>query len=67
MAGLSVLLFALYLAAALLAKTPPKDAQRYATMLAFAVLIPAVLTQRLPLTLVPLLSLFLAAYLRRAR
>lgn len=67
MAGLSVLLFALYLAAALLAKTPPKNGERHATMLAFLVLIPTVLTQRLPLTLVPLLSLFLAAYLRRAR
>ena len=67
MAGLSVLLFALYLAAALLARTPPGDGERHVTMLAFAVLIPAILTQRLPLTLVPLLSLFLAAYLHRAR
>ena len=67
MTGLFALLFALHLAAALLAKTPPRDGERHATMVAFAVLVPAVLTQRLPPTLVPLLSLFFAAYLHRAR
>ena len=67
MTGLIAFLFALHLAAALLAKTPPKDRESHATMLAFAVLVPAVLNQRLPLTLVPLLSLSLAAYLHRAR
>ena len=67
MVGLFVLMFVLHLAAALLAKKPPKDGERYLTMTTFVLLIPALLAQRLPLTLLPLLSLFLAAYLHRAR
>lgn len=67
MVGLFAFVFALHLAAALLAKQPPGDGERYATMAAFVLLVPALLAQRLPLTLLPLISLFFAAYLRRAR
>ena len=67
MVGLFVLVFALHLAAALLAKKPPSAGEQHATMVAFLLLIPTVLSLRLPPTLVPLLSLFLAAYLHRAR
>ena len=67
MVGLFVLVFALHLAAALLAKKPPSAGERHATMVAFLVLIPTLLNQRLPPTILPLLSLFFAAYLHRAR
>ena len=67
MVGFFVLVFALNLAAALLATKPPSAGERHATMVAFLLLIPTVLSLRLPPTLVPLLSLFLAAYLHRAR
>ena len=67
MVGLFVFVFALYLAAALLAKKPPGEGERHATMVAFLLLIPTLLNQRLPPTILPLLSLFFAAYLHRAR
>lgn len=58
MVGLFVLVFALYLAAALLAKKPPGEGERHASMVALLVLIPTLLSQRLPPTILPLLSLF---------
>lgn len=67
MVGLFVLVFALHLAAALLAAKPPGAGERHATMVAFLILIPTLLSSRLPPTLVSLLSLFFAAYLHRAR
>ena len=67
MAGLFVLVFALHLAAALLANKPPRDGERRATMVAFMLLAPTLLTQPLPPTILPLISLFFAAYLHRAR
>lgn len=67
MVGLFILLFTLHLVAALLAKKSPRDGERHATMVAFMLLAPTLLTQPLPPSLLPLLSLFLAAYLRRAR
>ena len=67
MVGLFVLMFALHLAAALLATKPPSAGERHATMVAFLLLIPTLLNQRLPPTILPLLSLFFAAYLHRAR
>ena len=65
--GLYVVIFVLYLASVLLGKKRPRDAERYATMMSFALLIPTVLVQHLPPAILPLLSLFLAAYLRKAR
>ncbi len=44
MVGVFVLVFALHLAAALLAEKPPKDGERYLTMAAFVLLIPALLS-----------------------
>ncbi len=65
--GLFVILFALYLASALLNKKRPKDAERHVTMFSFLLLVPAILIQHLPLTIRPLLSLFFAAYLHKSR
>ncbi len=67
MVGLFVIVFALHLAAALLAKKRPPDSERHVTMLSFLLLVPAVLTQSLPLIILPVLSLFFAAYLHKAR
>ena len=64
--GLFVL-FTRHLVAALLAKKPPRDGERHATMVASMLLAPTLVTQPLPPTLLPLLSLFFAAHLRRAR
>lgn len=65
--GLIIIVFALYLAATLLGKKRPQDAERHVTMFSLLLLVPAVLTQHLPTMILPLLSLFLAAYLHRAR
>ena len=65
--GLFVILFVLHLAAALLAKRRPPDGERHVTMFSFLLLVPAVLTQHLPPSILPLLSLFFAAYLHKAR
>ena len=67
MTGLFAFLFALHLAAALLAKTPPKDGDRQVTMIAFMLLVPTLVTQPWPPAILPLLSLFFAAYLQKAR
>jgi hypothetical protein len=67
MVGLFVVLFVLHLAAALLAKRRPPDGERHVTMFSFLLLVPAILTQSLPPAILPLLSLFLAAYLHKAR
>lgn len=67
MVGLFVVLFALHLAAALLAERRPPDGERHVTMFGFLLLVPAVLTQSLPPTILPVLSLFFAAYLHKAR
>ena len=62
MAGLFAFMFALHSFAALLARKPPKDGERYATMAAFVLLlVPALLAQRLPPAVLSLLSLFFAA------
>ncbi len=65
--GFFVILFVLYLASALFHKKRPKDAERHVTMFSFLLLVPAVLTQHLPTMILPMLSLFLAAYLHKAR
>ena len=67
MVGLFVILFVLYVAAALLHKKRPRDAERHVTMFSFLLLVPAILTQHLPPMILPLLSLFFAAYLHKAR
>lgn len=67
MLGFVVMLFVLYLTAALLDRRRPNDAARYVTMVGFVFLVPAMVAQHLPLTLLPLLSLFFAAYLHKAR
>lgn len=67
MVGLFVILFVLYLVTALLDKRPLRDAERHATMFGFLLLIPAILAQSLPPTILPLLSLFFVAYLHKAR
>ncbi len=65
--GLFVILFALYLASALFNKKRPQDAERHVTMLDFLLLVPTILMQHLPPMILPLLSLFFAAYLHKAR
>lgn len=65
--GLFVILFALYLARVLLHKKRPKDAEVHVTMFSFLLLVPAILTQHLPPTVLPLLSLFFAAYLHKSK
>jgi hypothetical protein len=65
--GLFVILFVLHLAAALLAERRPQDGERHVTMFGFLLLVPAILTQSLPPAILPLLSLFFAAYLHKAR
>lgn len=67
MVGFFVILFALYLASALLHKKRPKDAERHVTMFSFLLLVPTILTQHLLPMILPLLSLFFAAYLHKAR
>ena len=65
--GLFVILFVLYLTNALLNKKRPQDAERHVTMFSFLLLVPTVLTHHLPPLILPLLSLFFAAYLHKAR
>ncbi len=65
--GLATIIFVLHLATALLGKKPPQDAERHVTMFSFLLLIPAVLTQHLPPMVLPMRSLFFAAYLHKAR
>ena len=67
MVGLVVMVFVLHLAAALLAKKRPRDRERYVTMFSFLLLVPAILTHSLPPVILPLLSLFFAAYLHKVR
>lgn len=67
MVGLLTFFFALYLAAALLSGQRPKDAERHLTMLGFFCLAPTLVVQQLPLMILPLLTVFLAAYLHKAR
>lgn len=61
------LLFALYLAAALLRKKRPREAERRATMCSFCLLVPALISHNLPLEIVSALSVYFAAYVCRAR
>jgi 4-amino-4-deoxy-L-arabinose transferase-like glycosyltransferase len=67
MVGLLIILFVLYLARALLDKKRPKDDERHVTMFTFLLLVPTILAQHLPPMVLPLLSLFFAAYLHKAR
>ncbi|CAA9301471.1 MAG: hypothetical protein AVDCRST_MAG93-4632 [uncultured Chloroflexia bacterium] len=67
MVGLIIVVFALYLAATLLGRKRPRDAERHVTMFGFLLLVPTILTQHLPPLILPILSLFLAAYLHKAR
>lgn len=67
MVGLFVMLFVFYLATVLLAKKRPRDAERHITMVGFLLLVPTILIQHLPPMILPLLSLFFAAYLHKAR
>lgn len=67
MVGLFVILFVLYVAAALLYKKRPRDAERHVMMFSFLSLVPAILMQHLPPMILPILSLFFAAYLHKAR
>lgn len=58
---IGLIVFALYLAATLLAKKQPQDAERHVTMIGYLLFVPAVLTQQFPPTILPMLSLFLAS------
>ena len=66
MLAVFTLLFTLYLSAALLRKRRPKEAERRATMCGFCLLAPAVIGQ-LPVVTLPVLCVYFAAYLHRAR
>ncbi len=65
--GLLIILFVLYLARALLDKKRPPDGERHVTMFGFLLLVPTILAQHLPPMVLPILSLFFAAYLHKAR
>ena len=67
MVGLITILFVLYLAQALLHTKHPRDGERHVAMVSFLLLVPVLLTQHLPFAILPLLSLFFAAYLHKAR
>lgn len=65
--GLYVVIFLLYLATVLFGKKRPRDVEGYATMMSFTLVMPTVVMQPLPPAILPLLSLFLKAYLHKAR
>ncbi len=67
MLGCAVMIFSLYLAAGLLERRKPSDQERHLGMFGFLCLAPGLLSQRLPLMILPLLALMLAGYLYRAR
>jgi hypothetical protein len=66
LASLTVL-FALHLATALLGKKRPGDTERRVTIGGFCLLVSALIGQKLPLAVVAVLSLYVAAYLHKAR
>ena len=66
MLAVFTLVFALHLSAALLRKRRPRAAERRATMCGFCLLAPAVIGQ-LPVFTLPVLCVYFAAYLHRAR
>lgn len=61
------MLFVLYLAAALYGRKKPTEAERSAAMLSFVVLALGMLNQQLPVMLLSSTTLFMAAYLHKAR
>lgn len=61
------LLFSLHLAAALLRKKRPREAERRATMCSFCLLVPALISHNLPVVVVSALSVYFATYVYRAR
>ncbi len=66
LASLTVL-FALYLAAALLGKNRPGEAERRVTVCGFCLLVSALIGQHLPLMVVSVITHYLAAYLHKAQ
>lgn len=66
LASLTVL-FSLHLATALLGKKRPGETERRLTIGGFCLLAPTLIGQNLPLAVVPVLAIYLAAYLHKAR
>ena len=65
MLGWTVLLFALYLSAALLSPTRPGEGERRGAMVGFGLLVPAAVGQGFPLSALVLLTLYFALYIRK--
>ena len=65
MLGWTVLLFTLYLSAALLSPNRPGEDERRGAMCGFGLLVPAMVGQGLPFSALALMSLYFALYLRR--
>lgn len=67
MLGICIMLRAFYLAAGLLAREKPSSLERQLGILSFFCLTPGLISQRLPLMILPILVLMLAGYLYLAR
>ena len=67
MLGWTVLLFALYLSAALVSPTRPGEGERRGAMVGFGLLVPAAAGQGLPPPALALVTLYFALYLRKTR
>lgn len=65
MLGPAVLFFTLYLGTMLLARKRPSDAERGGTMCGFCLLVPAMITQELPLVTLSVVALYFVLYVRK--
>lgn len=65
MLGWAVLLFTLYLSAALLRRQRPGDGERRGAMCGFGLLVPTMIGQGFPLATSALVTLYFALYLRK--
>ncbi len=67
MLGWTVLLFTLYLSAALLSPTRPREGERRGAMCGFGLLVPTIIGEGLPLPALAFVTLYFAFYLRKTR
>lgn len=65
MLGWTVLLFTLYLSAALLSPTRPGEGERRGAMCGFGLLVPAAVGQGFPLSALAVVTVYFAFYLRK--
>ncbi len=65
MLGWTILLFALYLSAALLSPTRPGEGERRSAMVGFGLLVPAAVGHGFPLSALAVVTVYFAFYLRK--